>query len=213
MNIEYLVVHHTASNASPATHQFDPVNTFHKNKDWGGGAKAPKSSLGFYVQYHHFIEMDGTDRQVANYNELRWHAGAINNKALGICMAGNFDAQMPTEAQKMALRSRLLKLQAQFAVPLQKVVPHRFFMPKTCYGKNLSDVWAQKLLTNNKIMYEFAVVEGTGTYGILEKTPMTETFYKASNENHLKQMALVGGLNILNPDGSVNFASAKKIKN
>mgnify|MGYP003762539175 CR=1 FL=1 len=58
------------------------------------------------------------------------------NDKIGICLAGNFDATLPTNEQ-IASTVKLLK---ELKQPNTKIVPHRKFAPhKTCYGSKLAD--------------------------------------------------------------------------
>lgn len=52
---------------------------------------------------------------------------------------------------------------------------------------------------------------GTSEYGFIEKTTFTEIYHKAISEEDLKFQATKFGVNVLNADGTVNFAGAKDI--
>ena len=145
--INWLIVHHSATSRDST--RVEAVNRYHRDKDWGGGARHPKSSLGWYVAYHYFIEGDGTVTKCANDDELRWHAGNRNGDSLGICMAGRFDKGYdlaPSEAQKNALQKLLIEKSLKYKLKPEQIVPHRKFANKTCYGNNLSDTWAGDLI-------------------------------------------------------------------
>ena len=62
-------------------------------------------------------------------------------------MSGNFDVTLPTKEQTEALTRLLKRLMEELKIPASKIVPHRTFANKTCYGKRLSDDWAQNLVT------------------------------------------------------------------
>lgn len=137
---EYLIVHHTGgTDANPladtSEHTFAIVDEYHKSLGWGK------------IGYHYFIDKTGLLTQGRQDNEEGAHTIGYNLKSLGICLAGNFDLTLPTEAQINTLRNLLVIKAKQYAIPLEKIVPHRFASPKTCYGKLLADDFARKLLT------------------------------------------------------------------
>lgn len=136
---EYLIVHHTGGTdldplADTSSHTFAIVNDWHVQKGWGK------------IGYHYFIDKTGLLTQGRADNEEGAHTIGYNTKSLGICLAGNFDATLPTEAQKISLAKLLTDKSKQYAIPLEKIVPHRFCASKTCYGKLLGDDWARRLL-------------------------------------------------------------------
>lgn len=146
---EYLIVHHTGgTDANPLAdtshHTFKIVDDYHKSLGWGG------------IGYHYFIELDGKVTQGRKDDADGAHTIGYNQKSLGICLAGNFDATMPSAAQINALTALLKQKMAQYSIPPEKIVPHRHFASKTCYGKHLSDDWARNLVSksNTEIIVE-----------------------------------------------------------
>lgn len=153
-NPQFIVVHHTASARDTTTEE--SVNRYHRDKDWDPGsgiAKAPKSSLGRFTQYHYFIEANGKVIQCAREDELRWHAGpAANTKSIAICMAGWFDPGIddaPTPAQAKALANLLTDICNRYGFGGGKIFGHRDFMNKTCPGRNVTDEWLRSLIENH----------------------------------------------------------------
>lgn len=145
----YLIVHHTGGiDSQPlidtSHHTFSMVNADHKAR-WNF-----KSSLGFYIGYHYFIDKNGVVTQGRADTDEGAHTINYNNKSIGICMAGNFDATLPTEVQIEALKALLTKKMAQYSIPIEKVVPHRRFAVKSCYGNRLSDSWLKEILQTNE---------------------------------------------------------------
>ena len=57
----------------------------------------------------------------------------------------------------------------------------------------------------------FAHKSGTPEYGFVETTPYTTVYHRAISESDIKFQATKFGVNILNADGSINFASAKEV--
>lgn len=132
---EQIIVHHDGvSRDGPS---FAIVNDFHK------GEHFPISSLGYYVGYHFWIERDGTVCQARTESEIGAHTIGQNYTALGIGLAGNFDKEDPTDAQVKSLGELLSRLVNTYGIPQAKIVPHRTYSPKTCYGSRLDDTWAQ----------------------------------------------------------------------
>lgn len=148
--ITHLVVHHTATAGRSTT--LAGVNEAHRVRNWGTAAKpvyAKKSSLGWYVQYHYFINWRGVLTQTRADEEIGWHANAANAFSLGLCLAGWFDPghdAKPSADEVEMLAKFLKRLRTLYHIPLKHIVPHRVFNPhKTCYGQNLADDWARKL--------------------------------------------------------------------
>lgn len=162
MTPKNIIVHHTASVATPGKLQFEAVNRYHRDKDWGGGARSPKSTLGYYITYHYFIDTDGRLIQCAKDTELRWHAGARNIDSIGICLAGQFDDggnTIPTPQQTETLRALLKRKCAELKIPVERIYPHRAFAKKSCYGFHLSDTWARDLVKEESKKPSYQITE------------------------------------------------------
>ena len=147
----YLIVHHTGgSNADPlndsSNFTFKQCDLQHKNDPNINSQPPVKSSLGFYCAYHYYIEKDGALYQARADTEGGAHCKGYNFSSIGICLAGNFDATLPTDAQKKTLQKLLLQKSQQFGISIQNVLPHRRFASKTCFGRKLPDDWAQDLM-------------------------------------------------------------------
>lgn len=145
MKPEYLIIHHTGgTDANPladsSNYTVQQCNRDHKTRF------NFQSSLGWHVGYQYFIDKNGEVTQCRQDNEEGAHTIGYNKKSIGICLAGNFDVTLPTKAQEDALRGLLGRLAALYSIPASKVVPHRLFASKTCYGNKLSDKWAASLL-------------------------------------------------------------------
>lgn len=146
---KYLIVHHTGgTNADPLAdtshHTFEMVNEYHRQL-WNF-----RSSLGHYIGYHYFIEKNGKVTQGrADYDDGA-HCIGKNTTSIGICMAGNFDrpGSLPTKEQTDSLKRILLTLKNTYSIRDADIVPHRKFANKTCYGNNLADDWARRLISS-----------------------------------------------------------------
>lgn len=104
------------------------------------------SRLGHYCGYHFFIDKQGVVTQTRMDDEEGAHTVGQNLSSLGICLAGNFDATLPTDAQILSLKNLLIQKSAQYSILPSNVVPHRHFAVKSCYGNKLPDGWAASLL-------------------------------------------------------------------
>ncbi len=149
----YLVIHHTGgTDANPLAdtsgQTFEVVNEYHRER-WSASTL---SSLGFYIGYHYFIDRAGVvtrgrddEDEGAHCNQMQ-DGKSMNLQSIGICLAGNFDATMPTDAQVASLRQLLHDKHQQWNIPVASILPHRHWAPKTCYGRHLSDSWAHDLI-------------------------------------------------------------------
>lgn len=157
---QYLIVHHTGgSNANPTAdtshHTFEVVNQYHR------GLWNFRSSLGHYIGYQYFIEKNGKVTQGRADSDEGAHCIGKNRSSIGICLAGNFDVTLPTKAQEEALVDLCKRLAATYSIPTSKIVPHRAFSNKSCYGKRLSDDWARSLVeqSTKPSLAEFTLAE------------------------------------------------------
>lgn len=146
---KWLIVHHTETQGQT----FEQINEFHRQK-WN-----LLSSLGFYLGYHYFIDIDGSVRQARADVDEGAHCIGYNLKSIGIGLNGNFDITTPTIPQINSLKKLLLELALKYKIPNNKIVPHRRFSPKTCYGSKLSDSWAADLVINENLSTQKKLAE------------------------------------------------------
>ena len=140
---EYLIIHTEASPISTDAPRFDVVNQYHRQRLFD------RSSLGFYVGYHYFIEKAGKILQSRADIDEGMHTVGYNLKSLGICLAGNGDMELPTLAQTETLKKLINEKAKQYNIPKNKILPHRLLLnhhEKTCYGQLLKDDWAASLV-------------------------------------------------------------------
>ncbi len=126
-----IIFHHTAD--ASKSNQFDKVNAYHKTRDF------PFSRLGFYVGYHYFIERDGSIRQAREEDEIGAHDQGENLNSIGVCFAGNFDIEYPTEQQWTAYAKIIGEIRARHPIPINRIEPHRLDDATSCPGKNVPD--------------------------------------------------------------------------
>jgi len=137
-----IIVHHSSRTVD--TPQFGPIDVFHKEQGFR------RSSLGYFVGYHYFIEKNGIIVQARKEEEIGQHSITQNRTSIGICLAGNFDEAMPTEKQIQALGALLIKLVQKHHIEESAILPHRAHRGTHCYGLLLSDGWAQEVYSAAK---------------------------------------------------------------
>lgn len=130
-----IIVHHTAVGRSH--NQFLGVEQYHKKRGF------ERSTLGYHVGYHYFIERDGTTKQARAEKDKGQHTRGENLTSIGICLAGNFDYEYPSDEQIQSLNILIDRLLKSYRIPVGAIYPHRTFANKSCYGSNLADNWAK----------------------------------------------------------------------
>lgn len=133
---EYIIVHHTAVSYNKNPDQFAATKRYHIGLGWGD------------IGYHYEISKAGkvyTGRRETTDGAHCYQQG-MNSKSIGVALDGNFDAELPTKEQTEALRKLLQDLTKRWKIPTNKIVPHRTFSPKSCFGSKLSNTWAADLL-------------------------------------------------------------------
>lgn len=134
-NIKNIAIHHTASPRASGKEQLYPVDKFHRET-----RGYPKSSLGWNVGYNYFVDVSGKVTQTRLVGEETMaqvgHNCDIESRCdtISICLAGNFDIELPSDAQIKALRTLLKDLQTNY--PNAKPTFHRSLQKnRTCPGR------------------------------------------------------------------------------
>ena len=151
--MNYIVVHHSAVSVKRQAEQFIPINKYHKRK-WDF-----KSELGFYGGYNFLIEADGRVLQYRNIGEETIAQKGHNFDSISICLAGDFDVDLPTYPQERALGKKLSELCERYNIAFVNIVPHRKWSSKSCYGRNLEDNYACHLAMQYKINWLLKLFE------------------------------------------------------
>ena len=143
--IKYLIIHHAGGTdlaplADSSNYTLTQCNNDHKARF------NMLSSLGHYCGYTYFIDKAGVVTQTRKDGEEGAHTIGHNFDSIGVCLAGNFDAFLPTAAQIISLKELMKRKVAEFNIPLENIVPHRHFAKKSCYGNKLADDWARNLI-------------------------------------------------------------------
>lgn len=66
------------------------------------------------------------------------HTLGMNDKAIGICVVGNFDVQYPREEMFARLVPLIRWLMDVYSIPPGKIQGHRDYSEKSCPGKNFN---------------------------------------------------------------------------
>lgn len=132
---QFLVIHHTAVSYEKNPAQLKATDNHHKGQGF------PKSRLGYYVGYHALVEKDGTIWYTRGDAEKGAHTSqeSINFRSLALCFTGNFDIEEPTIAQCKIALAWIRGKQQVFNIPDSKVLPHRHWAPKSCWGNKMPD--------------------------------------------------------------------------
>lgn len=126
-----IIWHHSASQVP--THQAELINEWHKEREF------PISSRGHYIGYHYIIEKDGSVFQAREENEIGAHDSGENVNSIGICLAGDFNVELPTPEQCAAFRELWIALIIRLGLPVLAIEPHRRDDTTDCPGKLLGD--------------------------------------------------------------------------
>jgi N-acetyl-anhydromuramyl-L-alanine amidase AmpD len=123
---QYLVVHHTATDAGSV----ESIHEAHlKNKDKNGN---PWLGIGY-----HFVIGNGRGMADGTIEPtFRWrtqiqgaHAGSsnkdYNERGVGICLVGNFEETPPTAAQRRSVKLLVQTLKSEYNIPAANVVGHK----------------------------------------------------------------------------------------
>ena len=138
-----IIVHHSA--VAGDRPQFLDINAYHESRGF------PKSSLGYFGGYHYLIEKTGLVFHYRNETETGAHDSNENLHSFGICLSGNFNAELPTAGQETALASLLDGIMARWNIQIDRIDPHRWGDTTDCPGKRLSDMWARAVYVQKKI--------------------------------------------------------------
>ena len=136
-DVRYIAIHHTEVSRSQRFCQLYSVNEFHRTRF------DRRSTLGWYVGYNWFVDADGTLTQCRVAGEETaaqlWH----NFDTESICLAGNFNRELPTPAQILTLR-RWLKER-----PYLEIHFHKDFADRNCPGNLFTKEFLYSVVLEN----------------------------------------------------------------
>ena len=142
---EFIFIHHTGGEGGADTSKQTAkiVEDYHLSLGWEG------------IGYQFFIDINGEvwRGRPEHYHGAHVKEKGMNNKSIGICLAGNFDITLPTEKQVASLKELLSYVMSKYNIPASKILPHRSYALnpdgkpyKSCYGSKLGDTWAADLV-------------------------------------------------------------------
>jgi len=107
--------------------------------DWSAITNYHKNVMQFAdCGYHAGLEIvDGSIvYQVGRPLDLQGaHTLGMNDRAIGICIVGNFDIVAPSNAHYFLTANLCKAFMGRFGIPSCNVLPHREYAYKTCPGK------------------------------------------------------------------------------
>ena len=116
---DYIILHHTA--ATQGTVQ--AIHNYHMNgRGWKG------------IGYNFYVRKDGKIYQGRPEWAVGAHATGYNDKSIGVCAEGNFEAEKMPEAQKKAIIELVRDLKQKY--PNAQIKRHKDFAATSCPGKN-----------------------------------------------------------------------------
>jgi hypothetical protein len=128
VNWQYIIIHHSAEIDTPYL-DYKSYYTFHTNVlKW--------CDIGYHV-----VNEEVTDNIINIFGrpltQIGAHCRTMNEKAIGICFAGNFNEMAgPSDARLTdCVRRVILPLMAIYKIPLKNIRPHRDFARTDCPGK------------------------------------------------------------------------------
>jgi N-acetylmuramoyl-L-alanine amidase len=127
--VKYLIVHQSATKKSQTS--FEKIKKFHLMQGMGN------------IAYHYFIEANGQVRKGRNESTAGTHTKAsnMNEKSLGICLAGDFNYEDPDPKQLEALEKVLNSLASKYRIPKENILAHREVIGSVteCPGDSLNE--------------------------------------------------------------------------
>lgn len=138
MKPTYIFIHHTLVSHKKNPKQWKATDNYHKSQ-WPNF----KSSLGYWGGYNYEIAADGTVHQFRQDGEAtaaQYQKNMNDGRAISICLDGNFDIEMPTEAQMKATRELIQLKMKQYGIKRENIWHHRDVAAyKSCPGKNIPE--------------------------------------------------------------------------
>lgn len=135
-----IIIHHSATTGDDVSAA--DIHRMHLQNGWSG------------IGYHMFIRKSGLIETGRPLADIGAHTYQHNNNSIGICLAGNFNNEMPTDMQ-MASASKLIGLLCQMysLSPNEGTIfGHRDFNATACPGENLyADLYYLRQTASNFI--------------------------------------------------------------
>lgn len=115
------------------------IDKFHKSKDWGGGARAPR------ITYHYAVDLRGRIFQMNDENSRTWHAGDANGYSIGVLVLYGTDHSITKEEERNishAFDYLARKFYKKYGIKKRDWKPHSHFKNTQCCGDQLRSILA-----------------------------------------------------------------------
>ena len=136
---DIILFHHSA--IPHVESQYDTVRDYHNRgaPDVNGKLKWP---AGRGIQYSFFIEKSGELIEGNPPERVTWHSGSWkwNQRAIGICLAGDLRTENVTGAQLKTLAGLTRSLQTRFDIPDDHLFNHRDCHATECPGRDIREM-------------------------------------------------------------------------
>ncbi len=131
--ISDIVLHHSAVSASVGAARIAQYQV--DQQGWPG------------VGFHYFVNGDGRIEQTQPLEVVSFHAGQANPISVGICLAGNFTDQPPTEVQLVSTSQLTAWLLQELDLPIEAIHPHKDYVATACPGDQWDSgaKWGERL--------------------------------------------------------------------
>ena len=174
-----VAVHHSvykpANNLAELKVQAGLFDSWHKSKSWAEDIKTGGEYGYQYVEYHYLMATDGSILQIQDEKYVLYHSGdnfrgnaSFNLHGIAICLTGNYENDVPNDAQMKALVLFIRDVQKRYKIDAMVRGHKETSQTATaCPGKNIGtskDGWLKQVITNvNDATYPPAVVEPPST--------------------------------------------------
>lgn len=141
----WIIIHHSGGGENnpflkTSHHTAQSVEKYHLSKGWDG------------IGYHYFIHQDGAiwKGRPEHINGAHCKEQSMNTNSIGICLAGNFDIETPTQEQLNSVKSLISEIVVKYNITEDKLTGHRTFAKyKSCPGNKFSDSLIKSLYPKN----------------------------------------------------------------
>ncbi len=121
-----IIIHHSGDQT--------PGNQLKRIESWHEFQFGMKSRRGYWGGYHFLIERSGEIIKTRDLDEEGAHCKGRNSESIGVCLAGNFDFEIPTVAQKKALVEVEMNIRGALNLGKADIYYHFEFADTHCPG-------------------------------------------------------------------------------
>lgn len=158
-----VAVHHSvykpANNIEELKVQAKLFDSWHKSKSWAEEIKTPGEYGCQYIEYHYLMAMDGSILQVQDEKYVLYHSGdnfrgasSFNLHGIAICLTGNYENDVPTEAQMRSLVLFIRDIERRYQInALVRGHKETSQSATACPGRNIGtskEGWLKQVIVN-----------------------------------------------------------------